>query len=578
MKNKTNMVRSVWAFMVPLCVCFACNHNCSAQATEGPRDPPAGTVTPPSSPESTARLSLHDLAGAGELGAVEALLAEGAQVNTVDALGFTPLHRAVAGNHLAVARCLIENGADVHATTRYKWKNIPPKPGERVWWDPLGPSIEYVPPRKGSDSKGGSKGTLRVSRFSPWGEYFGTTEIALTDGGGDRCSPKPHRAYTRSDVRESIFEESTCLHFAATQPMAELLIRHGAALEPLDRYGRTPLCVALWLARREVAEFLIAKGAETNAVGRGHRTALSYAVASGDNDVVQVLIQKGVNVDLIGRLGTRTPLASAAAEGHYAIVETLLDAGAKIQAGNRDGGTPLDYAISARRLRIVRLLLDRGARIDRESASVLKPTLHRAVGSGCEDLVTSVIDWVAGDATIHGEADVKQAVAAFVDRPDRAGRPALYVAVMLGDTAIAEYLVEHGADVNAGVAGRGMDFDTPFTRAVDLGRIEMVNLFLTHGANVQRDGGRALITAAGRGSPEVITRLVEAGAKTEFRDRMDNTPLIVAAGKGHASAVKTLLEHGADQTAVNRSGQSALTIAERNKHKAVIELLKEAAP
>ena len=577
MRKTANVVRFVWAFMVPLCVCFPCAHHCSAQATEDPRDPLPGTVAPPSSPESAVEPLLHDLAGAGELGAVKALLAKGAQVNATDALGFTPLHRAVAGNHLAVARCLIENGANVHATTRYKWKNAPPKPGEQVLWNPLGPSIEYLPPREGS-SKRGSKGTLRVSHFSPWGEPHGTTAIALTDAVGERCSPKPHVPRPRSDVPESIFEESTCLHFSATQQMAELLIRHGAALEPLDRFGRTPLSVALWLARREVAELLIAKGAEIEEVGLGHRTALSYAVASGDNHVVQILIKKGVDVNLVGQHRTRTPLASAAAEGHRAIVETLLDAGADIQAGDRHGGTPLDYAISSRRLRIVRLLLHRGARIDREPTNALKPTLHRAVGSGCEDLVTSVIDWVAADATIHGEADVKQAVAAFVNLPDRAGRAALHVAVTLMDPATARSLVEHGADVNAGFTGRRIGSDTPFTSAVDAGDIDMVNLFLAHGANVQRDGGRALIMAAGRGSTEVIARLVEAGAETEFRDPTGNTALMVAAGKGNAGAVKTLLEHGADQTTVNRRGQSALEIAERNKRKAVVELLEEAVP
>jgi len=58
---------------------------------------------------------LHFAAGDGDLVAVQALVAEGRDVNATDSIGLTPLHYAAAGEHINVVRFLIANGADVNA-------------------------------------------------------------------------------------------------------------------------------------------------------------------------------------------------------------------------------------------------------------------------------------------------------------------------------------------------------------------------------------------------------------------------------------------------------------------------------
>jgi ankyrin repeat protein len=52
---------------------------------------------------------------AGDVGQMEALLAQGAEVNARNAHGWTPLHVAAAGGDPAVVALLLKHGAHVHA-------------------------------------------------------------------------------------------------------------------------------------------------------------------------------------------------------------------------------------------------------------------------------------------------------------------------------------------------------------------------------------------------------------------------------------------------------------------------------
>jgi ankyrin repeat protein len=58
---------------------------------------------------------LHDAASKGDLAAIEALLAEGAEINARGEGGETPLIRAILEGHVDVAELLIARGADVMA-------------------------------------------------------------------------------------------------------------------------------------------------------------------------------------------------------------------------------------------------------------------------------------------------------------------------------------------------------------------------------------------------------------------------------------------------------------------------------
>ena len=61
------------------------------------------------------REKLHRAAEAGNLTAVQALVADGLAVSAFDELGKTPLHHAVLGEHFAVVDYLLRRGADINA-------------------------------------------------------------------------------------------------------------------------------------------------------------------------------------------------------------------------------------------------------------------------------------------------------------------------------------------------------------------------------------------------------------------------------------------------------------------------------
>ena len=61
---------------------------------------------------------IHDAAKKGDVAALDALLAAGADVNESDGFG-TPLYFAARRGHLAAAKLLIERGADVNASAKF---------------------------------------------------------------------------------------------------------------------------------------------------------------------------------------------------------------------------------------------------------------------------------------------------------------------------------------------------------------------------------------------------------------------------------------------------------------------------
>jgi ankyrin repeat protein len=126
-------------------------------------------------------------------------------------------------------------------------------------------------------------------------------------------------------------------------------------------------------------------------------------------------------------------------------------------------------------------------------------------------------------------ADVNAPCRALVVLPGhvRALTTALHAASFNNAFAVAELLVDHGAEVNA----KNESDRTSLHAAAMVGATELVKLLLAHGAevNVQDQKGRTpLHEAVFKGDVDVVRLLLTHGAKTNIEDEYGMTPMRLA--------------------------------------------------
>ena len=169
----------------------------------------------------------------------------------------------------------------------------------------------------------------------------------------------------------------TAAHFAASAGHVGALsylvgiCPEAAAL--LDKDGAVPLLLAAACAS-EMA------GVKSEADQRTSDSALLCA---------RLLLQKGADADAADSGGVR-PLHHAAAGGAVALVESLVAAGASLQAQS-GSGTPLHWAAGSGRGKAVKRLLELGAPVDAANSQGLTPIVMAAV-SGSDAAVAALAD------------------------------------------------------------------------------------------------------------------------------------------------------------------------------------------
>lgn len=188
---------------------------------------------------------LHSAAQSGDVDAVHALLAGGADPNARESGDNTsPLHWAAAGRHVACVRALLDAGADVHGL------------GDVHLLDVIGWATVFSEP--GVDPR--ATVSLLLERGA---RHHIFSAIALEDPDLVRqvAADTPHAL----DRRLSRFEQGqTPLHFAISRKrhdILDLLIALGADLEAVDASGLTALAVAMGCGDEEAGRRLRAAGA-----------------------------------------------------------------------------------------------------------------------------------------------------------------------------------------------------------------------------------------------------------------------------------------------------------------------------
>lgn len=158
------------------------------------------------------------------------------------------------------------------------------------------------------------------------------------------------------------------------------------------------------------------------------------------------------------------------------------------------------------------------------------------------------------DAARAGDSDAVLELLAGDADPNLAqvdGTTALHWASRYDDIALAQALVEAGADAQA----RNRYDVSPLGLAATNGSARMISLLLDAGADANEagiEGETVLMTAARTGNVEAVEVLLDRGALVDQTEEWhDQTALMWAASEGHPAVLETLIRHGADVNAIS---------------------------
>jgi len=145
--------------------------------------------------------------------------------------------------------------------------------------------------------------------------------------------------------------------------------------------------------------------------------------------------------------------------------------------------------------------------------------------------------------------------------------------VFQNNLQVAKLFLDAGMDPNSRYKGT-----TPMLCEISLrGNLEMLNLFLKRGANVNLimsdTGYSPLHFAAGEGHAKIVQTLIAHGADVNAKGHEGVTPLMCASTFGRAEAVRILLASGADVHQRARGGVTALGFARLKNHDQVVQML-----
>jgi uncharacterized protein len=246
----------------------------------------------------------------GRLESAKLLLAAGADIERADANAITPLLMAITNNHVEVARFLIDRGANVKAVDWY---------GRTPLWAAVETRNMDV------DSSTFENGVDRA----PVLELIGV----ILDKGVDL------NARTKE-----------------TPPIRRQMLHVTGDLSWVDFTGQTPFLRAALAADLEVMRLLLSHGADPKIPAFAGTTALMAAAgvnwvvdqttdegAAARLEAVKMCYDLGLSVNDANSMGI-TAVMGAANRGSDDIIAFLVSKGAKLDAKDHEGRTPLNWA------------------------------------------------------------------------------------------------------------------------------------------------------------------------------------------------------------------------------------------
>lgn len=257
-----------------------------------------------------ATIALWSAAREGDLGRVQQVLGQGAEVNAKHPDGGAALIKAADRGHQEILQALLAAGAMVDGRDAEGWTAL--------MWSAERGRLELV--------------NLLIAA--------GADPKARNEAGGVPIMPAALNGHVK---------------------VLKVLLEKGAEVNAAANDRSTALMVAAREGQTEALRFLLASGADPNLTTRDGLTALFFAAARNQLEAIRILLDKGVDVNARAK-GGATPLMLAAAESEPAVLQLLIEKGADINAKTDDGRTALSIAVRANRKEAADLLRKAGAK------------------------------------------------------------------------------------------------------------------------------------------------------------------------------------------------------------------------
>lgn len=169
---------------------------------------------------------------------------------------------------------------------------------------------------------------------------------------------------------------------------------------------------------------------------------------------------------------------------------------------------------------------------------------------------------------------------AMVNAQSKNGATPLYTAARFGQTAIAQYLLEHKADINIASAGGSV-----MHQAVYRSPPEMIGLLLSYKPDLSltdQQGQTLVHVACIWNAHKVLPILIAAGVDLGVKDKSGNIPLhdcmefADSTSRGSIDCAKLLLEQKVSLNEKNKSGLTPLALARKLRAAEMEKLLLDA--
>jgi uncharacterized protein len=487
--------------------------------------------------------SLHELVISGDENRIKEIFKVDANIDELDSNGRTALHIATASKNNQIARLLLIQGADT---------NIQDKEGNTPLHLAINTeNLEIIPD---IISRGAS---IFIK------DELGRTPFKLSSVKG--------LAYTKALISDS-------------------------SIRSLDNNGKSILHFAAEEGEFEIIEYLVSRNIDVNIRDNKNLLPIDYTLTDKTSlnhakSAALLIKNKSFNAgnrefDYLYRIlktddldfrfeSNKTALHIAAESDHYGFMELFINQGANLELQDKPGNTPLHTAVVNNNLPIVKLLLNNGANIDARDFNNNTP-LHLSLSFSYSDNMPNYL--------VENGADI--------DAKDNYGNTPLHLIISLKlDSSLAKMLIDQGADFSirnkigntplteaisknnknisllllkdlGGIYSKNERGESPLTIALGLGTSVLEWLISDKNINYQdNDGNTPLLIAIDEGvNADIISFLIEKGAKINIRNKDGWTALHKAVNKGNKEIVDVLAANGADFFAVNNNGNNSFDL------------------